>query len=143
MTSVDRQKISKLLDQIRESSEKLSLFIGIKKEEFINDFKNSGSAKYNLVIAVEAMIDVSNHLVAKLKLGTPEDYADIFKILNKLNIFNDEEINKLVEMTRYRNKLVHLYWKIDDSEVYDGLKNNIETFEKFESGIQKYLKRSE
>lgn len=142
MNSIDKQKISKLLDQIRESKNRLEILSGCNKEDFVKDFKNLGSAKYHIIIGVEAMIDIANHIISRMKLGTPEDYADVFKILSKIKIFSDVSTQKFINMARYRNKLVHLYWKIDDAEVYDRLKDNIETFEDFENSISKHLKHS-
>lgn len=141
MNSIDQVKVSKLLDEIREAVKRLETIAGFTREDFLGSFTNTGAAKYNLIIGIEAMINISNHILSRLKLGTPEDYADVFKIVNKANIFAEEEIANLVEMARYRNKLVHLYWKIDDSEVYRRLKDNIRTFEKFEKSITKYLRR--
>jgi uncharacterized protein YutE (UPF0331/DUF86 family) len=140
VSPIDHTKISNLLDQICEGKNKLKILSESTKEEFLKEFKNIGSAKYNLVIVIEAMLDLSNNIVAKMKLGLPKDYADVFVVLNKENIFTKEFVVKLINLARYLNKLVHLYAEIDDEKVYNELKDNIQSFEMFEKVISNYLR---
>jgi uncharacterized protein YutE (UPF0331/DUF86 family) len=43
-------------------------------------------------------------------------------------------------MARFRNRLVHFYYRVDDKEVYDILKNNLLDFENFIESIELFLK---
>lgn len=141
MTPVNRDKITKLVSQIKESRGKLEEAAKMTKEEFLKDAKTIDAIKYDLVIGVEAMLDLCNHIIAQEKLGLPIDYADVFKVVNKLKIFTEELGTQLIDTAKYRNKLVHLYLEIDDDKVYDQLKGNIKTFELFEDSIAGYLKK--
>ena len=35
------------------------------------------------------------------------------------------------QMVRFRNRLVHLYWEVDDEIVYQILQNNLADFDRF------------
>ena len=140
MSPIDKDKITKLISQVIQSKKELEEILNITITDFLKDSKSKGATKYYLVIGIEAMINISNHIIAKEQLGTPDDYSDVFNVVNKFNLFSEELIKKLIDMARYRNKLVHLYRKIDDAELYDKLKDNIQTFELFEKSISKYLK---
>jgi uncharacterized protein YutE (UPF0331/DUF86 family) len=50
---------------------------------------------------------------------------------------------QLIEMVKFRNLLVHLYWKVENEKLYDYLKNNLGDFEAFKSAIRNYLKSRE
>ncbi|MES4786408.1 MAG: hypothetical protein C4294_11950, partial [Nitrospiraceae bacterium] len=45
-------------------------------EIFLTDSRTTNSAKYLLIVATEAALDMCNHLAAKKGGRSPEDYAD-------------------------------------------------------------------
>jgi uncharacterized protein YutE (UPF0331/DUF86 family) len=83
---------------------------GKNKEEILCNSHYLGSAKYYLIVAIEVMSDISNHLIAKQSLGKPESYADVFKILGEAGIFPRNFVETLIQMAKFRNLLVHLYF---------------------------------
>jgi uncharacterized protein YutE (UPF0331/DUF86 family) len=42
-----------------------------------------------------------------------------------LSFLQDEFVEKLKRMAKFRNLLVHLYWKVDDKKIYQILKEDI------------------
>ncbi|MDL1973057.1 MAG: DUF86 domain-containing protein, partial [Deltaproteobacteria bacterium] len=113
----------------------------IEENEFFSDFKNIDAAKYNFILAIEACIDICNHIVAKLAKRIPKDYADCFKILNEIGLIKDQEfVYRLMNMARFRNILVHFYWKVEDERLFKILKENLKDIEIFLEIIkQSYL----
>lgn len=67
--------------EIEKSLTILKEFSLQRREEIISDLKSLGSIKYYLIVAIEACIDISNHIIAKEHLGVPQTYADCFRIL--------------------------------------------------------------
>ncbi|MDI6793208.1 MAG: DUF86 domain-containing protein, partial [bacterium] len=98
------------------------------------------TAKYNFIVAIESAIDISNHIIARKSLGKPEDYSAVFSILGEAEVFSKEVVIRLKQMARFRNMLVHLYWKVDNNRLYEILKGNLDDFAIFEEGIRKFLK---
>jgi len=43
-------------------------------------------------------------------------------------------------MVKFRNMLVHLYWKVENDRVYQYLKKNLADFEAFRRAIRAYLR---
>lgn len=83
----DEDKIRKLsselfiaLDRLREISE-------LHEEDFLSDPHKIASAKYYLIVSIEAAIDMCNHVISRNRLRTPEDYADTFKVMGEVEIF--------------------------------------------------------
>lgn len=91
-------------------------------------------------VTIETCINISNHIVSRMKFGIPKEYADAFRLLNKNDIISDKLLEKLILMTRFRNRVVHLYWGIDDSYVYDLINNNLNDVIEFKESIKTYLK---
>jgi uncharacterized protein YutE (UPF0331/DUF86 family) len=57
----------------------------------------------------------------------------------KYDILPDEFAITLRQMTGLRNRLVHLYWEVDDDLIYSYLQNNLGDFETFANLILKYI----
>jgi uncharacterized protein YutE (UPF0331/DUF86 family) len=91
----------------------------ITESEFLSDFRSTESAKYLFIVVTEAAIDLCNHIVSRQGGRAPESYADCFAVLVDLGLISDELSLRLRQMTRFRNLLVHLYWRVDNRRVYE------------------------
>jgi uncharacterized protein YutE (UPF0331/DUF86 family) len=54
-------------------------------------------------------------IIARNGLRTPEDYADTFRVMEEKGAFDSEFTSALTQMSRFRNRLVHIYWDMDDT----------------------------
>jgi len=111
-------KVKKLTSEILQALERLEDLRNLSEEEFLSDPHKIGSAKYNFIVAIEGMIDLCNHIIAKNNYRAPEDYADTFRVLAERGAFDQEYTDTLIQMARFRNRLVHIYWEVDDNELY-------------------------
>jgi uncharacterized protein YutE (UPF0331/DUF86 family) len=109
-------------------------------EGFILDAKTTNSAKYLLIVASEAALDICNHLVAKKGGRSPEDYADCMTILAELGVLDPDLQTRMSKMARFRNLLVHLYWRVDDREVFRVASERLDDFDQYLRAIGRYLK---
>ncbi len=129
------------MSETRHALEALYELSHLPREEFLRNKHYVSSAKYNLLVAIEACIDIAYHLISKNKMRLPEDYADSFRILNERGLIGDDLTKRLVLMTRFQNRLVHIYWEIDDKFIYEILRNNLSDIEEFMDSISKALRR--
>jgi uncharacterized protein YutE (UPF0331/DUF86 family) len=124
---------------LKDSLQKLRDLSTLSKDDLLGNYEKIDAAKYNFIVAIEAAIDICNRIIAQHGLGFPQDYADVVKVMGEKGVFKDELTNKLVQMVKFRNLLVHLYWKIDDERVHTYLGENLSDFEKFTKAIKNYL----
>ncbi len=136
---IDQNKIARHFTELKGAVDKLIEISRVPLSDFLKDRFLIDAAKYNFIVAIESVIDIANHLVAKMALGKPADYADVMKILSSANIVSEDLQNTLIKMVKFRNLLVHLYWEVDNQKVYNILINNIKDFKNFESAIRKFL----
>ena len=136
---VDSHVILARIDKIRESVAKLRQFTNQPEEAFICDSLVTDSAERNLQIAVQAVIDIGNHIVADMDLGAPKDYKDIFRLLAENKIVAESLSRKLISMTGLRNVLVHEYLEIDLHLIYEIIKNDLDDFDQFIAGVLKLV----
>ena len=132
-------KIRKVLSEVILSLKRLEELRRIDKRGFLADPHKIGSAKYNLIFAIEGMIDLCNHVIAKNGLRPPNDYADSIRVLTENGAFDEELSKTLIKMTRFRNRLVHIYWDIDDTEIHRILQENLSDIKLFIRGFGAYL----
>jgi uncharacterized protein YutE (UPF0331/DUF86 family) len=141
--TVDRKRIQELLGIINDSLYKLRQLSRVSQAEFLEDFRNTESAKYLFVKATEAAIDICNHLVSRIGGRAPRDYADCFAVLGELHVISPDLTRRLKQMARFRNLIVHLYWQVDDARVYEILQDDLGDLDEYQTQIAKYLQRNQ
>ena len=67
----------------------------------------------------------------KNSFRTPEDYADTFRVMAERGAFDEEFTGTLIMMSRFRNRLVHIYWEIDNNELYRIIQDRLGDIRKF------------
>lgn len=139
--NIDRERVQALLARIGEAQAKAARLGELPETEFLSDYRNTESAKYLLIVAVEAAIDVCQHLVARGGGRLPTDYADCFTSLGEMGVLPADLVGRLRRMARFRNLLVHLYWKVDDREVYRILRENLSDLTEFREAMAQWLKQ--
>lgn len=137
----NKDKITKIISEITLALTRLDDLSSKGKKEFLNNPHHIGSAKYNLIVAIEGSIDICNHLISANKLKAPEDYADSFKVLAEKGVFDEPFVQRLIEMARFRNRLVHIYWNLDDELIFKIITEDLKDIEQFLDIIRTILSK--
>lgn len=137
MVYYDEEKVTALSSNLVQACERLHELGGMQKEVVIGNPHLIASAKYHLIVGIEAAIDLANHLIAKNRWRAPEDYADTFRIMEEHNVVDAGFSARLQRMARFRNRLIHIYWDIDDETVYNLLQEDVCDIEEF---LTRYLR---
>lgn len=72
-------------------------------------------------VAVEALIDLMNHAIARRGLPKGPQAAMSAEALRDAGLLSAEDAERLVDWIRFRNVIVHLYAKVDFAQVHDRL----------------------
>ncbi|HEV8239936.1 MAG TPA: DUF86 domain-containing protein [Thermoanaerobaculia bacterium] len=142
MAPVDADKVRQHVQYVRGTLLKLRQLHDQGRDAFVADSINEHAAVRLLHTAIEALIDIANHVIAREGLGIPRSYADTVKILTDEKILPAERKDTFLKMVRFRNRAVHLYDEIDPGEVFSILENDLDDFEAFLAPIiDRYLAR--
>jgi uncharacterized protein YutE (UPF0331/DUF86 family) len=79
--------------------------------------------KYTFVTAIEACVDVAQHICASEGWGPPRDNADAVRALGTHGVISRELADRLGKAVGFRNVLVHEYVDVDDRVVLARLEN--------------------
>lgn len=139
MTEFDLEILKDRLMRLKENYDLLFSLKDISREEFLSDSKNQRTVIHAFQWAIEACIDIGNYIIARNNWGIPKDYAEIFEILGQKKVVSKEFAGELTKMARFRNRIVHLYWKVDWEEVYKIFQERLKDLEVFEKHIEKFI----
>ncbi len=136
---VDRDKIEGLIRHLRQYLTYLRQLAPVPLAEFLADPHRVGSARYYLTVAVEACLDIANHLIATEGLRAPADYKDTFGVLGEAHVLSEGLTTTMQHLAGLRNLLVHVYWDVDDAAIHDSLRSELGDFEAFIASILAFL----
>lgn len=139
MSEIDVDLVNRRLAEIKQLLGELRDIVRLGLEKFLSDSYVRDAAKYKLIVAIEAAISVCNHIVVRVVKEIPSSYSDCFIILGKHGIISQDLAEKLADMARFRNVLVHIYWKVNDKKVYEIMKKDISDLEVFIEEVKKYV----
>lgn len=77
----DLPRIWERIQYIETALARLETLRSLPEEIFLEDFRNVQAAKHLLQTAIEAMMDIAGHIVARRRLGVPREGAEVFRRL--------------------------------------------------------------
>jgi len=99
------------------------------------------ATKHRVQIAVEMVINIAEHIVSGLNLGMPEYARDLFPLLAKENIVNEDLAKKLGDAVGLRNVLVHLYLEVDLNILADSATAGLNDLREFVGSVNEFLEK--
>jgi uncharacterized protein YutE (UPF0331/DUF86 family) len=126
---VDEDRVLRLLRSIADDTAVLQRESGAGQERR-QDLIWLRGVKYTFVTAIEACVDVAQHICATKGWGPPADNGDAVRLLGEHGVLTTEVAVSMRRAVGFRNVLVHDYIEVDDSIVVDRLKslNDLEEF---------------
>jgi uncharacterized protein YutE (UPF0331/DUF86 family) len=121
--------------EIEESIQRLERLQSLSREDFLSDQDALDIACYRLLIAIEAALALCYHISAKRLHKVPEEYAGCFELLTTAGVISSDLGERLQRMARFRNLLVHVYWKVDYSKIYDVIHRDLPDLRDFARAI--------
>ena len=86
--------------------------------------------KYTFVTAIEACVDVAQHLCSSEGWGPPADNGDALRLLARHGVLDVDHARRMALAVGFRDVLVHEYVTVDDAVVLDRLRDlsDLDTF---------------
>ena len=89
--------------------------------EFTADARNLQATLHLLQTSIQALIDIGSFLCSRLGLRTPQSSHEVFVLLEEDRRLPKGTADRLLPMVGFRNRVVHLYDRIDPVRVYEVL----------------------
>ncbi len=140
---LDDERLEKYLDEIASET------IDIEKAIGPNDKKNNvlvqdphilKSLKYSTIVIAEAIASALQHILAKKYNVVIDGYTAVFSKSKDNNVISSKLLTRLHPFVRFRNMLVHQYWRVDNDVFEKNLRNGLNDFRLFVAEIKKIIK---
>lgn len=137
---VDRRTVDIHLQELEEAVRLLRQEAARPLEQLTEDPVRAFGVQHLLQISIEGLANISNHLAAECSWETPRSYLASFANLHRHGVITDPELaERLEQMARFRNLVVHRYWKVDMAEVYRILQNHLPDLTAAGAAVARFL----
>lgn len=136
---LNAEKILKKCKDIDEALGQIEKFKSVPKEEFVENTDYKYIAYAGFVILTEALIDICFHISAKKLKKAPTEYAECFGILKENKLLEPAVADALQRMARFRNRLIHMYGKVDFGEVHDYISGSLWAIKDFKETLKSLM----
>lgn len=137
---IDKHLIERHLKEIEKNVSILKKFREYKKEEIAESEEILWKINYGLVITIQHILDIGNHILASEGKNEFDDYTTLIDTLGKHRIIPEDFAKKIRGMAGFRNILVHEYLEVEANEVYKCLQSGLDDFLNFVKYVKNYLK---
>ena len=135
---VSEKVIKKRLERLEQALRRLESKKDVRLDEFLKNWEIHSAVIREFQVAIEACIDIGNHIISEKGWESPESYKDVAEILAKYGVISQDFKEVFKKMIAFKNVIVHEYIQLDLEIVYENLKK-LEDFRKFVKFIMKFL----
>ena len=126
--------------------EKIETYLGsIQKKKdpgndaFQKDRDLQSIVLFNLIQAIQACSDIAAHIISDAGWEMPGSQAESFETLAKKKVISPQLSRKMIQMSGFRNRIVHEYEKIDLKIVHKVWRRNSKDLDTFcRTVVKKY-----
>jgi uncharacterized protein YutE (UPF0331/DUF86 family) len=136
---VERQLIAKRLEVIDDCLKRAARLGRVPKARFVATPEIHMLAERCLHLAMEAVLDIANHVVSDRGLESPESYADSIRSLATVKVISRGVADRLIPWVGFRNLLVHGYIKLDHGKTHDSIRKDLGALRSFCKAAAKLL----
>lgn len=113
------------------------------QEKLTTDFVLRGGAERYLQLAIESCINIGNRILSLLQdnapVKSPETYSDIFHEMARHGVIPMHFLDTVLNMVRFRNRIVHMYWDIDPAQLHDILRQHLGDFVAYRDHVMAFI----
>ncbi|NPA96589.1 MAG: DUF86 domain-containing protein [Crenarchaeota archaeon] len=115
---IDPDYITKALAEVREAVDELESIVSRPIEEVLKARELRYAMRFCIILIVESLADVAQHVLTRCFSEAPSSYIDAFVKLERVGLLSSSVVKELVSLARLRNLIIHRYWVVDDARIY-------------------------
>ena len=123
--NMNKQDVQINFDTIDDNLEKLDTLSGLSRDEFMADFVYLDATVRRLQTSIEALVGISRYVIRSLGLPSADAYRQVPVVLADAGYVDQTSAAIYDKMVRFRNLIVHHYYRGDPEEVCQILTENL------------------
>ncbi len=140
MLKIDTKRIHRYCLTIRKNIEDIHFILNTySDQELLQNRHLLKALKYSLIEIAEAIANILQHLLARLKGEASESYLELVEKTKRAKLIDPKLLSRLTFFFKFRSFLIHRYWEVDDQRVLRETRNGYKDFEEFMEAIEKKL----
>lgn len=139
--TIDKKSINKKLKRLTEALGYLEKYKKEAKEDFLIDFTVNAAAMHYMVLGIEIITDIGNHILNENYQVSSDEYSEVIEKLGEYEIVPEKFAEENADMAKFRNLIIHAYDKIDMGQVYQNLQKTPDIFRKFAKYYVDFLEK--
>ncbi len=104
--------------EAEEALDELRSIVSRPIEEVLRSRDLRYAMRFSIVMIVECLADIVQHILTRCYGETPSSYVDTFMKLRDVGLLHDSVVDELISLARLRNLVIHRYWVVDDAKIY-------------------------
>jgi uncharacterized protein YutE (UPF0331/DUF86 family) len=136
---MDKERLAKYIQDLEGYLTRLGELQRYSEEEFLSDWRIHDLADRQLHLTLETFLTVGETVISGCGFRKPDTYADIPRILHENRVIGRQLRDRLIDLARFRNVLVHDYLFLDHERVYQHVKTDARTIEEFIEAIKEFV----
>lgn len=108
-------------------------------DAFHGDPRNAAAAESHLRRALEALLDLGRHVLAKGFGRAVAEYKDVARVLSEVGVLGEQHGTALRHFVGYRNRLVHFYHEVAEAELYEICTGELDDVETVLTAILRWI----
>lgn len=138
---LDKNFIKENIKGIQEFLDLIKPFKQYNLNNIKGNFHLYASLRYAFIELVERAIDINEHLIKERNGQVPQDYAETFKVLAKMNILEENFAQEISKSAGLRNVVVHKYRDVDDEVLYNSIDIALDQYPKYCQQILNFIEK--
>ena len=136
---VNETLILRKLSELEQYFGQVTEFKEITVNAYENDWKLQRIIERTLQMMIETCADIAGHIISDNNFRIPDSYADTFKVLSENRIIPEDLCQTMVQISKFRNIIVHHYDRVDAEIVVGILRKRLDDFNSYKKSIIGYL----
>jgi uncharacterized protein YutE (UPF0331/DUF86 family) len=128
---IDKKRLTRYLDEIASETIDMEALLARPDHEILLDQHIMKSLKYSTIVIAGAIAATLQHILAKRHNAVVEGYMEVFRKTREFRILSDDLVSRLQPFLRFRNMLVHQYWRVNDQKFLANLRDGLRDFHEF------------
>jgi uncharacterized protein YutE (UPF0331/DUF86 family) len=141
MAPIDKKTIDEKLFKLQEAIKIFDELKGESKDTFLKDAKIQGAIMFNLIIGIELIVDIGNHILTEVFQKPAKTYRDVIAYLGEANVISGAFAKENEAMADFRNKLIHDYGRVELGRVYEYSQKAPDIFRQFARYYAEFLEK--
>jgi uncharacterized protein YutE (UPF0331/DUF86 family) len=132
-----QKRLRLYLESIYQEMKTIRGALQLPDDEIVASPLTLRGVKYSVVVIAEAIAGICQHILAKEHRIAVSGFGEALAQASAEGIIDQDLNRRLAPFLKFRNMLVHGYWKVDDSLFLDNLRRGIEDFAELADAVEK------